>query len=104
MVLADVNTFFQDYVLNQSEGDNLFFNKYVAGFTLADTSAGGILLTGWYSNEVSSQTLKFQTLKRGTFLGATSFLYMYIVSSVVTTTVGSAGRACPRSNKVWPAR
>ncbi|XP_071785236.1 phospholipid-transporting ATPase ABCA3-like isoform X1 [Asterias amurensis] len=51
MVLADVNTFFQDYVLNQSEGDNLFFNKYVAGFTLADTSAGGILLTGWYSNE-----------------------------------------------------
>ncbi|XP_022107295.1 ATP-binding cassette sub-family A member 3-like isoform X2 [Acanthaster planci] len=59
-VLMDGNTFFQEYILRQSEDDTAFFEKYVAGFTLTENGPNQVLLTGWYSNEAyhtSSETL-----------------------------------------------
>lgn len=66
--MTDLNTYFSEYVLEQSNATN-YFNVYVAGFTLAPTSnmtnssgpgnkkpEAPTETTIWYSNEVSMPT------------------------------------------------
>ena len=51
--LNDPVTFYQEYILEQSNAKR-YFNKYVAGITLTNDSAGDTKIHAWYSNQVGS--------------------------------------------------
>ena len=51
--LNDPVTFYQEYILEQSNAKR-YFNKYVAGITLTNNSAGDTKINAWYSNQVNS--------------------------------------------------
>lgn len=55
----DVATFFEEYVLENSKQEDFYFETHVAGFTIKDSLVvpGGLVVTGWYSNQVSFPTM-----------------------------------------------